>query len=122
MDILQTRNRYGFYGMFGRHYDPGAVWALAMEAIAKATGCRAECIRTFLESRQGRTFAEGVIKHMPKNALGVIEDMSKNALETAVDFAVARWMDFTIRSGGRKQLQHYGRPSVPEGDLTAIAS
>jgi hypothetical protein len=91
MDILQTRNRnYGFYGMFGRHDNPGAVWSLAMEAIAKATGCPAECIRTFLESRQGRIFAEGVVKHMSKNALETVE--------TAVDAAVARWMDFTIRS------------------------
>jgi hypothetical protein len=30
---------YGFLGIFDRHDDPGAVWALASKAIAKATGC-----------------------------------------------------------------------------------
>ena len=44
---------YGFYGIFGQHADPGVVWTLASEAIAKATGCPAECIKTFLESSKG---------------------------------------------------------------------
>jgi hypothetical protein len=93
----------GFFGIFGRHDEPVAAWALASEAIAKATGCPAKCIRTFLESRQGRLFAEGVIELMPANAL-----------ETAVDAAVARWMRLTITFEGRKRLRHSGRPSVPE--------
>ena len=91
MDILQTHNTtWGFFGAFSHHAtDPSAAWPLAMEAIAKATGCPAECIRTFLDSCKGRLFTEGVIKHMSKNALETVE--------TAVDAAVARWMHLTIR-------------------------
>jgi hypothetical protein len=84
MDILQTQNpTWGFFGTFGRHDDPGAAWALASEAIAKATGCEAKDVRTFLESRQGRLFAEGVIELM---------STKKTALKTAVDDAVAKLM------------------------------
>jgi hypothetical protein len=96
MDILPGNPNYGFFGIFGRHDEPVAAWALASEAIAKATGCPAKCIRTFLESRQGRTFAEGVIELMPANAL-----------ETAVEM-------FDDHFEGRKRLRHSGRPSVPE--------
>ena len=97
MDILQTRNpTWGFFGTFGRHDEPGAAWALASEAIAKATGCPAKDVRTFLESHKGRLFAEGVIELMPANAL-----------ETAVDAAVARWMRLTITL---KDERDYGIP------------
>ena len=57
------KEQQGFYGIFDRHDDPNVAWALASEAIAKATGCPAKCIKTFLESRQGRDFAKDVIKH-----------------------------------------------------------
>jgi hypothetical protein len=88
---MEIKNpNYGFYGIFGHHPDPDAVWALASEAIGKATGCSAECIKTFLESCKGRLFAQAVIESMStKNA-------TKNALETAIDEAVARWMDLKI--------------------------
>jgi hypothetical protein len=77
---------WGFYGAFSHHAtDPSVAWPLAMEAIAKVTGCSAKCVKNFLDSSKGRLFAEGVIEHM-----------SANALETAVDFAVARWMHFKI--------------------------
>jgi|ERR1700692_1635700 hypothetical protein len=95
MDILPGNPNYGFFGIFGRHDEPVAAWALASEAIAKATGCPAKCIRTFLESRQGRTFAEGVIELMPANAL-----------ETAVDAAVARCLTITL-----KDESDYGIPA-----------
>jgi hypothetical protein len=91
---------YGFYGIFGHHDDPDAVWALASEAIAKATGCTAECIKTFLESCKGRLFAQAVIESMPTNAL-----------ETAVDAAVARWMCLKIRP---EDESDYGiQPDLP---------
>jgi hypothetical protein len=77
---------YGFLGIFDRHDDPGAAWTLASAAIAKATGCPDECIRTFLESRQGRTFAERVIEELK----------STNALKPAIDGAVAKLMHHPI--------------------------
>jgi hypothetical protein len=97
MDILPGNPNYGFFGIFGRHDEPVAAWALASEAIAKATGCPAKRIRTFLESRRGRLSAEGVIELMPANAL-----------ETAVDAAVARWMRLTITL---KDESDYGIPA-----------
>jgi hypothetical protein len=83
---LETKNpTWGFFGAFSHHAtDPSVAWPLAMEAIAKETGCPAECIRTFLDSCKGRLFAEALIEHMSKNALETVE--------TAVDAAVARWM------------------------------
>jgi len=79
---------YGFLGIFDRDDDPGAVWALASEAIAKATGCPAKDVRRFLESTKGRDFALAVKEHMWKNALETVE--------TAVDAAVERWMGLKI--------------------------
>lgn len=81
---------YGFHGIFGQHADPDVVWTLASEAIAKATDCSAECIKTFLESCKGRLFAQAVIESMSTktNALEIVE--------TAIDDAVARWMDLKI--------------------------
>jgi hypothetical protein len=78
---LQTRNpTWGFFGTFGRHDEPDFAWALASEAIAKATGCSAKDVRTFLDSRRGRDFAEGVIDLMSANI----------ALETAINAAVTK--------------------------------
>jgi hypothetical protein len=98
MDILQTTNpTWGFYGAFSHHAtDPSAAWPLASEAIAKATGCPAKCVKTFLDSSQGRVFAEGVI--------GL---MSANALETAVDAVVRKWMHCKIIP---KDESDYGIP------------
>jgi hypothetical protein len=86
MDILQTQNpTWGFHGAFSHHAtDPRAAWPAATEAIAKATGCPAKCVRTFLDSSQGRVFAEGVIEHMSTNALETVE--------TAIDAVVEIWM------------------------------
>jgi hypothetical protein len=66
--------------------------ALASEAIAKETGCTAESSRNFLESYQGRLFAEGVIKELERLfAEGVIKERkSTNALNPAIDGAIAK--------------------------------
>jgi hypothetical protein len=90
MDILQTTNpTWGFHGAFSHHaIDPSAAWPLAMEAIAEETGCTAEDVRRFLDSKEGRTFAEAVIERMSTTPLETIE--------TAVDAAVERWMYFNI--------------------------
>jgi len=98
--ILETQNpTWGFYGAFSHHdTDPSVAWPLASEAIAKATGCPAECIRTFLDSGKGRLFAEGVIEHMSTNI----------ALKTAVDAVVKRWMHLKI---GSRDERVYGVPA-----------
>ena len=80
---------YGFLGIFDLHDDPGAALTLASKAVAKATGCSDEDSRTFLESIQGRYFAEGVSKLMSE----------KMALKPAVDAVVARWMHLKILTG-----------------------
>jgi hypothetical protein len=100
MENLGTENpNNGFYGVLCRHDDPGAAWELASEAIAKATGCQAKRIRTFLGSRKGRLFAQAVIESMPTktNALETVE--------TAVDAAVARWMHLKIT---KDESDYYG--------------
>jgi hypothetical protein len=83
--------------------DPSAAWPLASEAIVKATGCPAKCVKTFLDSSQGRVFADGVI-----------ELMSPYALETAVDAVVKKWMHCKIIP---KDESDYGikadRPYLP---------
>jgi hypothetical protein len=101
MDILQTTNpTCGFHGAFSHHdTDPSVAWPLASEAIAKATGCQAKRIKTFLDSSQGRLFAKGVIEDMSKNPLETVE--------TAVDFAVASWMHRKI---DRNDASVYGIP------------
>jgi hypothetical protein len=89
---------YGFYGIFGRHDDSDAALALASEAIAKETGCTAECIRKFLESYRGRLFAEGVIKELK----------STNALKPAIDGAIAKLMHHPI---SLEDASYYGIPA-----------
>jgi hypothetical protein len=106
MDILETTNpTWGFFGAFSHHAtDPTVAWPLALEAIAKGTGCSAECLKTFLESPKGRTFAEAVIERMSTNPLETIE--------TAVDAAVERWMYFKFT---KEDASKYGMPY--EADL-----
>ena len=87
---------YGFYGIFDRHDDPDAALALASAAIAKETGCTAECSKKFLESYRGRLFAEGVTEELDRLfAEGVIKERkSTNALKSAIDGAVAKLRGF----------------------------
>jgi hypothetical protein len=89
---------YGFYGIFGLYDDHDAAWALASEAIAKETGCTAECSRNFLDSIKGRLFAEGVIKELK----------STNALKPAIDGAVAKLRRCKITKDER---DYYGIPA-----------
>jgi hypothetical protein len=99
-----TNPTWGFFGAFSHHaIDPSAAWPLANEAIAKATGCPAKCVKTFLESSKGRVFAEGVIEFMSANEL-----MSANALETAIDAVVKIWMHHKI---SLKDESDYGIPT-----------
>ena len=84
--------KYGYYGILDRHDDPDAALALARAAIAKETGCTAECSKKFLESYRGRLFAEGVTEELDRLfAEGVIKERkSTNALKSAIDGAIAK--------------------------------
>ena len=58
-EILPTTNEtWGFWGTIGHHADQSEAWALAMTAIGTATGCEAEAVRDFLDSRRGGHFVE----------------------------------------------------------------
>ena len=86
--ILPTTNEtWGFWGSMGyTTADQSEAWALATTAIAKATGGTPEAVRTFLDSRQGRHFADDV-------ASGLFNGLT---LAATVDAAVATWMTWRI--------------------------
>src|SRR5512134_1378122 len=95
IEILPTSNEaWGFWGTIGHHADQSQAWPLAMTAIADATGCQAEAVRDFLDSRHGRHFADDV-------ANGLSVGLS---LSAAIDAAVKRWMGWTI--GKRTEREH----------------
>ena len=85
---LPTRNNeaWGFYGTAAGFGCADAAWAIALPAVAGATGATAEGVRDFLDSRHGRHFADDV-------ANGIHAGL---ALEAAVDAAITRWMGWTI--------------------------
>jgi len=84
MDILQTKNpTWGFFSTFSHHTTDSVVaWEAASEAIAKATGCQAEAVRLFLDSKNGRYFGYNVVDAMSANI----------ALDAAVNGTIAQWM------------------------------
>jgi hypothetical protein len=97
-NILPTTNEaWGFWGTIGHHADQSEAWALATIAIGTVTGCEAEAIRAFLDSRHGRHFADDV-------ANGLFADLS---LAAAIDAAVERWMGWSI---GKRTEREYGIP------------
>ena len=87
MSTPQTANPdWGFFGTIRHHADPGTGWAIALPAITKATGCPETAVRDFLDSAQGRHFADDVSNEL---ATG-------QTLPAAIDTAVARWMGWRI--------------------------
>ncbi len=85
--ILPTNNpAWGYWGTVGSHADQSEAWTLATAAIGKATGCQAEGVRDFLDSRHGRHLADDV-------ANGLFAGLS---LSAAIDAAVSRWMGWSI--------------------------
>ena len=94
--ILATRNEaWGFWGTMNEH--AAAAWPLAITAIADATGEDLDNVRTFLDSRHGRHFADDV-----QNGL-----YQGQALQDAINAATQRWMGWTI---GRQTSKQYGIP------------
>ncbi len=87
MTTLPTANPdWGFFGTIRHHADPAAVWSQALPAIARATGCPEAAVRDFLDSAQGRHFADDVSNEL---AIG-------KTLPDAVAAAVSRWMGWRI--------------------------
>ncbi len=91
---LPSQNEvWGFYGTIShledpRASDPNEAWKLAFDAIRQATHLGDEAIRLFLDSRNGRHFADDVA-----NALSPSQNTT---LKEAILAATERWMGWTI--------------------------
>jgi len=97
---LPTRNEaWGFWGtmQLSANEDTAAAWAIASEAIARATVSSPEGVRDFLDSRHGRHFADDV-------ASGISRGL---ALQEAIDAAITRWMGWKIN---RRMSRETGIP------------
>ena len=90
-----TVTDWGLYGTMNEQAE--AAWPLAMTAISDATGQPLESVRTFLDSRHGRHFADDV-----QNGL-----YQGQTLQDAINAATQRWMGWTI---GRSTSKQYGIP------------
>ena len=94
--IPATQNdTWGFYGAMNEQAE--AAWPLAMTAISDATCQPLESVRTFLDSRHGRHFADDVQNGLYAGA----------TLADAIAQATQRWMGWTI---GRSTSKQYGIP------------
>ena len=94
--IPATQNEaWGFFGTMNDNAE--AAWPIAMTAISDATYQPLESVRTFLDSRHGRHFADDVQNGLYAGA----------TLADAIEQATARWMGWTI---GRSTSKQYGIP------------
>ena len=94
--IPATQNEtWGFWGTINEHAE--AAWPMAMTAISDATGQPLESVRTFLDSRHGRHFADDVHNRLFAGA----------NLKDAIEQATQRWMGWTI---GRLTSKQHGIP------------
>ena len=84
---------WGFWGTMNEHAE--AAWPIAMTAISDATNQPLESVRSFLDSRHGRHFADDVHNGLHAGA----------NLKDAIDQATQRWMGWTI---GRQTSKDYG--------------
>ena len=92
-----TVTDFGFFGTMAEHAE--AAWPLAMTAISEATAEPLESVRTFLDSRHGRHFADDVQNGLYAGA----------TLADAINAATRRWMSWTI---GRSTSKQY---DIPKG-------
>ena len=84
--ILPTKNEsWGFFGTLRERADRAEAWALAVAAIEEAACCRPEAARDFLDSREGRHFADDALN-------GLSAGLS---LSAAIGAATNRWMAWT---------------------------
>ena len=92
-----TVTDWGLYGTMNEQAE--AAWPLAMTASSDATGQPLESVRTFLDSRHGRHFADDVQNGLYAGA----------TLADAINAATRRWMSWTI---GRSTSKQY---DIPKG-------
>ncbi len=91
-----TQNEaWGFWGTMGGQ--ASLAWPIAMTQVAEATSEPFESVRAFLDSKQGRHFADSVQDGL---ASGL-------AMDTTVAKAVTKWMDWKI---GRFTARETGIP------------
>ena len=94
--IPATQNEtWGFWGSMNERAE--AAWPIAITAISDATTQPLESVRTFLDSRHGRHFADDVHNGLFAGA----------NLKDAIEQATQRWMGWTI---GRQTSKDYGIP------------
>ena len=94
--MLSTQNEaWGFWGTMGGY--ASMAWPIAMTQVAEATGESFEYVRAFLDSKQGRHFADSVQDGL---AAGL-------AIDAAVAEAIVKWMDWKI---GRITARETGIP------------
>jgi hypothetical protein len=86
---------WGFWGSMNEQAE--AAWPIAMTAISDATCQPLESVRTFLDSRHGRHFADDVLNGMHAGL----------NLQDAIQAATQRWMGWTI---GRLTSKQHGIP------------
>ncbi len=86
--LVTTNTAWGFWGTIAHNADPATAWPLAVTKVSEATGLREAAVRTLLDTRHGRYFADEVAKHL---AAG-------QDLETAIGTAVETWMSWIIGS------------------------
>ena len=91
-----TQNEtWGFWGTMNNQ--AATAWPIAMTAISDATCQPLESVRTFLDSRHGRHFADDVLNELRASA----------TLHDAIHAATQRWMGWTI---GRLTSRQHGIP------------
>ena len=94
--IPATQNdAWGFWGTMNEH--ASIAWPLAMTAISDATSQPLESVRTFLDSRHGRHFADDLQNGLYRG----------QTLADAINAATQQWMGWTI---GRQTSKQYGIP------------
>lgn len=94
--IPATQNEaWGFWGTMNEHAT--VAWPLAMNAVSDATGQPLDSVRTFLDSRHGRHFADDV-----QNGL-----FRGQPLVDAINAATQQWMGWKI---GHQTSKDYGIP------------
>jgi hypothetical protein len=97
-NIPVTQNEaWGFWGTMNNQ--AATAWPIAMTAIANASYQPLESVRTFLDSRHGRHFADDVLNELHAGA----------NLKDAIHAATQRWMGWTI---GRQTSKQY---CIPKG-------
>ena len=86
---------WGFWGTMNNQ--AATAWPIAMTAISDATYQPLDSVRTFLDSRHGRHFADDVLNDMHAGL----------NLQDAIQAATQRWMGWTI---GRLTSKQHGIP------------